>query len=120
MCRLRLHRRRDPGRSGAYASLIRHRGRTSGQVYETPVVPFATDGGFLISLPYGTNTDWLKNVLASDSAELVTDGRTCAVDRPEVLATNDVRDQFPPKEQRTQRRFRVAECLRLRLVESDP
>lgn len=110
--------RRSAGRPGANASLIRHRGRTSGQIYETPVVPFATDIGFLISLPYGSHTDWLKNVLASGSAVLVTDGRTCTVDSPEVLSTDEVRDDFPPKEQRTHRRFRVTQCLRLRLVEA--
>jgi hypothetical protein len=111
--------RRSAGRAGAYASLLRHRGRASGRIYETPVVPFTIDSGFLISLPYGSNTDWLKNVLASGSAVLVTDGRTCTVDRPEVLATDEVKDEFPPKEQRTHRRFGVAQCLRLRLVEAD-
>lgn len=109
---------RMAGRTGAYASLIRHQGRTSGRSYETPIVPFPTDGGFLVSLPYGTNTDWVRNVLASGSAELVTDGRTCTVDRPEVLATDEVSDEFPPKEQRTHRRFRVTQCLRLRLVDA--
>jgi hypothetical protein len=109
---------RMAGRPGAYASLIRHQGRTSGRSYETPIVPFATDGGFLVSLPYGSNTDWVQNVLASGSAELVTDGRTCTVDTPEVLAVDDVSDEFPPKEQRTHRRFRVTQCLRLHLVDT--
>ena len=81
-------------------------------------MPFATDGGFLISLPYGSNTDWLKNVLASGSAVLVTNGQTCTVDHPEVVATNDVKDEFPPKEQRTHRWFGVYQCFRLRLVEA--
>ena len=113
--------RRSAGRPGAYASLIQHRGRTSGRFHETPVVPFATDDGFLISLPYGSNTDWLKNVLASGSAVLVTNGQTCTVDHPEVVATDDVKDEFPPKEQRTHRWFGVDQCLRLHLVEAtDP
>lgn len=107
------------GRSGAYASVIRHRGRTSGRSYETPVVPFATDQGFLIALPYGSNADWLKNVLASGSAVLVTDGRTYTVDRPEVIPTDMVKHVFPPKEQRTHRWFGVDQCLRLRRVEPD-
>jgi deazaflavin-dependent oxidoreductase (nitroreductase family) len=110
---------RSAGRPGAYASVIRHRGRRSGRTYETPVVPFASDDGFLISLPYGPNTDWLKNVLASGSAVLVTDGRTHTVDRPEVISTAIVKDQFPPNEQRTHRWFGVDQCLQLRSVESD-
>jgi hypothetical protein len=111
--------RRSAGKPGAYASVIRHQGRVSGRTYETPVVPFATDGGFLISLPYGPNTDWLKNVLASGSAVLVTDGRTYTVDRPEVIATRAVADLFPPNEQRTHRVFGVDQCVRVRRVETD-
>jgi hypothetical protein len=110
---------RSAGKPGAYASVIRHRGRVSGRFYETPVVPFATDDGFLIALPYGPNTDWLKNVLASGSAVLVTDGRTYTVDRPEVIATGAVTDLFPPREQRTHRWFGVDQCLRVGRVETE-
>jgi deazaflavin-dependent oxidoreductase (nitroreductase family) len=109
---------RSAGRPGAYASVVRHRGRTSGRFYETPVVPFATDDGFLIALPYGPNTDWLKNVLADGSAVLVTDGRTYSVERPEVISTEQVKDMFPAKEQRTHRRFGVRHCLLVRRVET--
>ena len=44
---------RSAGSPGAYAAIIRHRGRTSGQPYETPVGVVAPDDGFLIALPYG-------------------------------------------------------------------
>lgn len=111
--------RRSAGKPGVSAALLRHRGRSSGRTYETPIVPFTADGGFLVSLPYGADTDWVKNVVASGSAELVTDGRTCRVDHPQVLATADVKDEFPAKEQRTHRWFAVTECLRLRLVDAD-
>jgi hypothetical protein len=107
-------RRSSAGKPGAYASVIRHRGRLSGRAYETPIVPFATDDGFLVSLPYGPDTDWVKNVLAHGSAELVTDGRTYTVDRPEVIATDLTKDQFPRSEQRTHRLLRIDRCLRLR------
>ena len=111
--------RSSAGKPGAYASMIRHQGRISGHAYETPVVPFATDDGFLVSLPYGPGTDWAKNVLAHGSAVLVTDGRTYTVDRPEVIATELVEDLFPPSEQRTHRLFRVDQCLRVRRVDTD-
>jgi hypothetical protein len=111
--------RSSAGRPGASASMIRHQGRISGRSYETPIVPFATDDGFLVSLPYGPGTDWTKNVLAHGSAVLITDGRTYTVDRPEVVATDLVEDQFPPSEQRTHRLFRVDQCLRVRRVDAD-
>jgi hypothetical protein len=111
--------RSSAGKPGAYASMIRHQGRISGRAYETPIVPFATDDGFLVSLPYGPDTDWVKNVLARGSAVLVTDGHTYTVDRPAVVATEPIAHLFPPSEQRTHRVFRVDQCLRVRRVDAD-
>jgi hypothetical protein len=110
--------RRSAGRPGAYASIIRHQGRASGRTYETPVVPFAIDDGFLIALPYGPTTDWLRNVLAAGSAALIIDGRKYAVDQPEIIPTEVVKDLFPPQEQRTHRWFGVKQCVRLRRVDA--
>jgi hypothetical protein len=112
--------RRSAGRPGSSASLMRHRGRTSGRAHETPLVPFPIEGGFVIPLPYGTDTDWLKNVLAHGSAVLVTDGRTYDVDRPEVIPTDTVGDAFPPSEKRTHRMFGVTHCVRLRGLVAEP
>jgi hypothetical protein len=105
---------RSAGQPGAYASIIRHRGRTSGRVHETPVGAEATDDGFVIALPYGTTTDWLKNLLASGTATLVTEGGTYEVDQPEVRPLASELAWFPPADQRNLRRFRVQQCVRVR------
>jgi deazaflavin-dependent oxidoreductase (nitroreductase family) len=105
------------GRSGAYASVVRHVGRTTGRPYETPVSAVATDDGFVIALPYGSNTDWLKNVLASASATIVSDGSTYQVDQPEVVPIAVAGSFFPPEQQRTHRLFAVDQCLLVRRVE---
>ena len=42
---------KSAGRSRAYASVVRHVGRTSGREYETPVRAVATADGFVIALP---------------------------------------------------------------------
>ena len=78
-----------------------------------------TDDGFVIALPYGLNTDWLKNVLASGSATIVDQGNTFAVDQPEVVPLSVAEPLFSAKEQRTHRRFRVEEYLVLRLAPED-
>ena len=75
---------KSSGTPGATASVIRHLGRTSGREYATPVQAVPTDDGFVIALPYGLNTDWLKNVRASGSATIVHEGDTYEVDRPEI------------------------------------
>jgi hypothetical protein len=74
------------------------------------------DGSFLIALPYGERTDWLKNVLAKDSATLVTGGRTYQVDKPEVIPMAEATGYFRPKEQRMHRQFSVDSALRVRRV----
>jgi deazaflavin-dependent oxidoreductase (nitroreductase family) len=107
------------GTVGAYASVIRHSGRASGRPYETPVGVVATDDGFVIALPYGSQADWLKNVLASGSAEIVNEGHTYRVDQPEIIPTEAAVTHFPSKEQRNLRLFGVDQCLRIRRVEAE-
>ena len=118
----RLNRRTKPlvltsaGNQGAYASVVKHTGRTSGRSYETPVVVAATEDGFVIALPYGSNTDWLKNVCASGSATVVTEGQTYEVDRPAIVPIEEATPYFRATEQRLHRQFGVADCLRVRSV----
>jgi deazaflavin-dependent oxidoreductase (nitroreductase family) len=66
---------RTAGTPGAMASVIEHRGRTSGRAHRTPVDAVPTEDGFVIATVYGARTDWLKNVLASGSATIVNEGR---------------------------------------------
>ena len=101
-------------------SVIRHQGRRSGRAYETPIVPFVTGDGFVVSLPYGPTADWVANVVAAGSAELIHDGDVITVDQPEVVPVAELVDVLPPSEQRTHRVFRVEHCLRLRRVTPVP
>jgi hypothetical protein len=107
---------KSAGKPGAYAGIVRNRGRSSGRIYETPIVAVEVPGEreFLIALPYGTQANWVRNVLAAGSAELVHDGRVHAVDRPEIVAMSAVEGAFSPADQRAHRMTRVNECLRLR------
>jgi deazaflavin-dependent oxidoreductase (nitroreductase family) len=107
------------GSPGAYASVIRHKGRTSGKAYETPVGAVPTDDGFVIALPYGSEADWLKNVSAAGSATIVNEGHTYRVDQPQVVPMEAVAAQFPPHDQRNFRVLDVNQALRIRRVESD-
>ena len=108
---------KSAGAPGGIASVVRHVGRTTGRRYETPVQAVATDGGFVIALPYGANTDWLKNVVTSGTATIVHEGSTFLVDQPELVAMTVAAPHFSPKDQRTHRLFRVEHALLLRHVE---
>ena len=98
---------RSAGEAGHQWSVIRHIGRTTSSPYETPVDAKPTGDGFVIPLPYGTKSDWLRNVLASGSAEIVHDGATHAVDRPEVIPTAAAASHVPARQQRTDRLYNV-------------
>ena len=73
---------RSAGKEGSNTSVVRHVGRRSGKTYQTPVIAVQHDDSFLIALPYGKRTDWLKNILDRGSATIVTNGHTFEVDRP--------------------------------------
>ena len=102
------------GRAGASASVIRHVGRTSGTPYETPVGVIDTGDDILITLPYGTSSDWLKNVKTEGSAEVVHEGRTFRVEHPEVMAAADAAPHHSRRERLVQRLYGVDLVLRLR------
>jgi hypothetical protein len=104
------------GTPGAYAAVIRHRGRVSGRQLETPVGAVAVGDGFVIALVYGPRSNWCQNVLASGSATIVHEGHTYAVDHPEVVPMPEVEAHFTPGDQRGFRRLRVDQALRVRRV----
>jgi hypothetical protein len=110
---------RSAGAPGAYASVIRHRGRVSGREYETPVGAVATDEGFVIALPYGSRTNWLRNVLAQESATIIHSGHTYAVDHPEIVPMRAVVAHFTPGDRRSFRVFGTDQALRIRRVDPD-
>jgi len=107
---------RTAGTPGAYAAIIRHRGRVSGTEYETPVGVEADGDTFLVALPYGTRSQWLRNVLAAGSATLVHEGATYRVDQPELIPMTTVAGHFAG-DQSMFRWLRVDTCLRLRDAE---
>jgi deazaflavin-dependent oxidoreductase (nitroreductase family) len=105
---------RSAGKQGSNTSVVRHVGRRSGRTYETPVIAAQHDDSFLIALPYGERTDWLKNVLDSGSAAIVADGQVFEVDRPEVIPIAEATSYFRPREQRMHRQFHVSSALQVR------
>ncbi|MGF1665096.1 MAG: nitroreductase family deazaflavin-dependent oxidoreductase [Acidimicrobiia bacterium] len=106
---------RSAGTPGAYAAVIHHVGRSSGRPYTTPVGVVRTGDEILITLPYGTRPDWLKNVLAAGNATIDHEGATIEVGQPAVIPTVDVLDRFPESDRRTQQLFAVDQVLRLQV-----
>ena len=90
--------------------VIVHRGRRSGKVYETPVNVFASRGGYVLALTYGTETDWVKNVLAAGGCELRTRGQVFHLTAPRLFHDENRRD-IRPLERHVLRVLGVADFL---------
>jgi deazaflavin-dependent oxidoreductase (nitroreductase family) len=65
--------------------IVVHTGRTSKRRYETPVNVFRREGDVVIALTYGTQSDWVQNVLAAGGCELVTRAARYRLVDPEIV-----------------------------------
>jgi len=79
--------------------VVVHRGRRSGRQYQTPVNVFPAQDGYVIALPYGPDTDWVKNVLAAGACELRTRGHAVRLVGPRVFHDDSRRDIRPIERQ---------------------
>ena len=95
--------------------VVVHRGRRSGRVYQTPVNVFATDDDYVLALTYGTDTDWVKNILAAGGCELRTRGRVIRLTSPRLVHDTALRDIRSPDRQ-ILRLIRVADFMTLKIA----
>ncbi|MGC1405580.1 MAG: nitroreductase family deazaflavin-dependent oxidoreductase [Candidatus Dormiibacterota bacterium] len=65
--------------------IVIHTGRRSGKQYRTPINVFPTMDGFRIALTYGSDSQWVRNVIAAGEARLLTRRREYCVAYPEVV-----------------------------------
>ena len=93
--------------------IIRHRGRKSGQSYRTPMNVFRDGDAYVFALTYGSDVQWVKNILAAGHADLDSAGRTVHLIDPELLV--DPKRRLMPLPVRVLLGvMRVSEFLRMR------
>lgn len=66
-------------------AMIQHVGRRSGKAYETPVMALRHRGSYAVALPYGSHTDWVRNVFAAGGCRMRRGGRVVELTRPRVV-----------------------------------
>lgn len=76
--------------------LVRHRGRRSGHVYATPLLAFRGRGEWLVPLTFGPRSDWVQNLLASETGEFVAWGHPYQILQPRVLARHEALARLRP------------------------
>ena len=74
--------------------ILTHVGRKSGKVYHMPINVFREPGGFIIALTYGSQAEWVKNVLAAGRCELKTRGKNYPLTSPAIVRDSS-RQRFP-------------------------
>jgi deazaflavin-dependent oxidoreductase (nitroreductase family) len=66
-------------------AILTHRGRTTGRTYRTPINVFQRGNEYFFFLTYGSDVQWVKNVLAAGSCSIETRGRVVALVEPELI-----------------------------------
>lgn len=99
--------------------VVQHRGRRSGRTFQTPVNVFPQPGGLVIALTYGTDTDWVRNVLGAGGCTVLTRGRAFDLVNPQIYH-DGLRQGIRPLEARVLRLLGVADFLSLDLAGGVP
>jgi deazaflavin-dependent oxidoreductase (nitroreductase family) len=93
--------------------LLTYTGRKSGRQYRTPLNVFKRGNFYVFALTYGSEVNWVRNVLAAGGCELRVRGRDVRLVEPELLV--DPAGRLMPLPVRLFLRLnRVTEYLRMR------
>jgi len=77
-------------------SIVEQIGRHSGKTYRTPVSVFRTNDGLAVLLPYGTDTDWVKNLSAANGGQVKLGGKLFRVTDPRIVSTVEAAESLKP------------------------
>jgi len=88
-------RRRHAGEQHSVTALLTHVGRRSQKTYQTPLGAQPFGDGFVVSLPYGSQTDWCRNVMAAGTCKLAWKEQTYQLERPEIISGSQVFRTLP-------------------------
>jgi deazaflavin-dependent oxidoreductase (nitroreductase family) len=75
--------------------IVTHRGRKTGRIYHTPINVFRVGDAYFFFLTYGSEAQWVKNVLAAGLCSLETRGRIVELVEPELITDPKLRPAPP-------------------------
>ena len=97
-------------------ALVEHVGRRSGRRYTTPVAVIPAAGTFYIGLPWGRESDWVRNLRAAGGGTMVWKGRTYDVSDPTFVDKDEVLGVARLPQREILKRWSLADFLRVRRV----
>jgi deazaflavin-dependent oxidoreductase (nitroreductase family) len=101
-------------------AIVHHVGRRSGKTYETPIMVEPTGEGFLIALTYGPHVDWYRNLLAVGQGELVWEGKTYTIGKPEPVDPTAALPHYPFHQKVILRLFAIQHFVRVKSSAVEP
>ena len=93
--------------------VLSHVGRSSGKTYETPLDAHAVEGGYIFIANFGRDSDWVKNILAAETATLRVDGNEIALVSARMVTKDGALQQMAARTKWPPDRMNVTECLRM-------
>jgi deazaflavin-dependent oxidoreductase (nitroreductase family) len=98
--------------------VLTHRGRKTGRTYQTPINVFRRGDEYYFLLTYGSDVQWVKNVLAARSCSLKTRGGVVELAEPELITDPELRPA-PPAVRFVERRIAgVTQYVRMHAASS--
>jgi len=94
-------------------AILHHRGRRSGREYAVPVAIRASADAFVIALPWGDRTQWVRNVIASGSCTIRWRGTDHTATHPRVIGTAEAASAFSSIQRRILRTAGVSSFVHL-------
>jgi deazaflavin-dependent oxidoreductase (nitroreductase family) len=101
-------------------AVAEHRGRKSGRRYVTPVAARRVDDGFVISLAFGAQVEWYRNLVAAQGGIIHWRGRAYPVGTPERIDTANALPAFMRIQRLALRMARVDGYVRVRVRDAEP
>jgi deazaflavin-dependent oxidoreductase (nitroreductase family) len=95
-------------------AILTHRGRSTGRTYQTPINVFRRGDDYFFFLTYGSDAQWVKNVLAGGSCSIETRGRVVELTEPKLITDPDLRPAPPPVRFIERRLAGVTQYLQMR------
>jgi deazaflavin-dependent oxidoreductase (nitroreductase family) len=93
--------------------ILVYRGRKSGKEYRTPLNAFRHGSDWVFALTYGSDVQWVRNVVAAGEATLEVRRRKIRLVEPELIVDPE-RRLMPPVVRQALGLMRVSEFMRMR------
>jgi deazaflavin-dependent oxidoreductase (nitroreductase family) len=98
--------------------LLTYQGRKTGRTYQTPINVFRRGDAYFFFLTYGSDVEWVKNILSTGRCSLETRGQVVELVEPELITDPELRPA-PPVVRFVERRIAgVTNYLRMRAAPS--